>query len=41
VARRHFVADVTAKKNLDASYWWPTLFKDIHEFYKNCNNVKE
>jgi hypothetical protein len=35
---KHFVADITAKKILDASYWWPTLFKDIDEFCKSCDN---
>jgi hypothetical protein len=35
---RHFATNITAKKILDASYWWPTLFKDIHEFCKICDN---
>jgi hypothetical protein len=38
VARRHFAADITAKKILDAGYWWPTLFKDINEFCRRCDN---
>jgi hypothetical protein len=38
VAIGHFVIDIIAKKILDAGYWWPTLFKDIHEFYKSCDN---
>jgi hypothetical protein len=36
VARGHFVADIIVKKILDVGYWWPTLFKDTHEFYKSC-----
>jgi hypothetical protein len=28
VARKHFATDIIAKKNLDAGYWWPILFKD-------------
>ncbi len=38
----HFVADIIAKKILDARYWWPTLFKDIHDFcrtYENCQKI--
>jgi len=35
VARGHFVAIITAKKNLDARSGWPTLFKDIHDFCKS------
>jgi hypothetical protein len=38
VAIGHFAVDITAKKNLDVGYWWLTLFKDIHEFYRSCNN---
>jgi hypothetical protein len=34
----HFVANITTKKILDASYWWPTLLKNTHEFCKNCDN---
>ncbi len=37
----HFAADITTKKILDAHYWWPTLFKDIHEFQKNCDNYQK
>jgi hypothetical protein len=38
VARRHFFANIIINKFMDASYWWPTLFKDIHEFCKSCDN---
>jgi hypothetical protein len=41
MARRHFVADITAKKILNARYWRPTLFKDIHDFCKSCNNCQK
>jgi hypothetical protein len=40
MARGHFVADINAKKILDAKYWWPNLFKDTHEFCKSCDNCK-
>jgi hypothetical protein len=38
VVRRHFVANITINKILDERYWWPTLFKDTHEFCKSCDN---
>jgi hypothetical protein len=38
VAKGHFVVDIIVKKNLDAGYWWPTLFKDIHEFCRSCDS---
>jgi hypothetical protein len=34
----HFTVDIVTKKILDAGYWWPTLFKDTHEFCKSCDN---
>jgi len=36
---RHFATYIIAKKILDAGYWWPTVFKDTHEFcrsYDSC-----
>jgi hypothetical protein len=41
VARGHFVVDIIAKKILDVRYWWPTLFKDIHDFCKSCDNCQK
>jgi hypothetical protein len=41
VAKGHFVIDITAKKNLDAGYWWPTIFKDTHEFCRSCDNCQK
>ncbi len=32
VARGDFVANITLKKIMEVGYWWPTLFKDTHEF---------
>jgi len=41
VARGHFTTDITAKKIMHASYWWPTLFKGPHEFCKSCDNCQK
>ncbi len=38
---RHFVTDIMAKKILDPRYWWPTLFKDTHDFCKSCDNCQK
>ncbi len=35
VARGYFAIDVTTKKKLDVRTWWPTLFKDTHDFCKS------
>jgi hypothetical protein len=29
----NFSLDITMKKILDASYWWPTMNINVHEFY--------
>jgi hypothetical protein len=40
VARKHFATNITVKKKLDSGYWWPTLFQDIHEFYRICDSCQ-
>jgi len=22
---------------LDVGYWWPTLYKDVHDYYRSCD----
>jgi hypothetical protein len=39
VAIRHFATNIIAKKIQDARYWWPTLFKDIHELCRSYDKV--
>nr|GEY14426.1 retrovirus-related Pol polyprotein from transposon 17.6 [Tanacetum cinerariifolium] len=34
----HHGANLTAKKIFDSSFFWPTIYKDAHEFVKNCEN---
>ena len=33
----HYMAKTTAHKILRSGFWWPTLFKDTHEFVKKCD----
>nr|GEU39607.1 DNA-directed DNA polymerase [Tanacetum cinerariifolium] len=33
---RHHGANLTAKKIFDSGFFWPTIYKDAHEFVKNC-----
>ncbi len=35
--RRHFATKITQKKILDAGYWWPTMYKDMHDYYRSCD----
>jgi hypothetical protein len=41
MAGRCFAANNIAKKILNSKYWWPNLFKDIHDFCKSCNKGKK
>eukprot|EP00253_Pinus_taeda_P013068 PITA_13068 len=39
-ARGHFGADTTAHKIIHAGYYWPTLFRDAHEYVRKCRNCQ-
>ncbi len=41
VARGHFAVNIITKKILDSEYWWPTLFKDIHDFCKSYDSYQK
>nr|GFA06900.1 reverse transcriptase domain-containing protein [Tanacetum cinerariifolium] len=36
----HHGANLTAKKVLDFGFFWPTIYKDAHEFVKNCDSCQ-
>nr|GEY58046.1 reverse transcriptase domain-containing protein [Tanacetum cinerariifolium] len=38
--RRHHGANLTAKKVFDAGFFWPTIYKDAHEFVKNFDSCQ-
>jgi hypothetical protein len=29
----HFSSDITVRKIIDIGYWWPTMNRNVHEFY--------
>ena len=33
----HFSTDTTAKAIMMARLWWPTVFKDVEEFVRQCD----
>nr|GEY13664.1 reverse transcriptase domain-containing protein [Tanacetum cinerariifolium] len=37
----HHGANLTAKKIFDAGFFWPTIYKDAHEFVKNCDSCQQ
>nr|GEY71732.1 reverse transcriptase domain-containing protein [Tanacetum cinerariifolium] len=38
--RGHHGANLSAKKVFDAGFFWPTIYKDAHEFVKNCDSCQ-
>nr|GEY46773.1 reverse transcriptase domain-containing protein [Tanacetum cinerariifolium] len=36
----HHGANLTAKKVFDSGFFWPTIYKDAHEFVKNCGSCQ-
>nr|GFA10794.1 reverse transcriptase domain-containing protein [Tanacetum cinerariifolium] len=36
----HHGTNLTAKKVFDAGFFWPTIYKDTHEFVKNCDSCQ-
>ncbi|KAK8506991.1 hypothetical protein V6N12_041668 [Hibiscus sabdariffa] len=36
----HFGGSRTAAKVLQSGFYWPTLFKDAHNFYKACDRCQ-
>jgi hypothetical protein len=33
----HFEINITIRKVLSSSYWWPTMHKDVIELCHNCD----
>jgi hypothetical protein len=29
----HFATEITQRKILDVGYWWPTICKDVHNYW--------
>jgi len=34
-SRGHFATKITQKNILDTRYWWPIMYKDVHDYYKS------
>ncbi len=33
----HFVTKIMQRKILDVGYWWPTMYRDMHDYYNSCD----
>ncbi len=36
-SRKHFTTGITQRKILDVGYWWPTMYRDVHDYCKSCD----
>nr|GFA96191.1 reverse transcriptase domain-containing protein [Tanacetum cinerariifolium] len=36
----HHGANLTTKKVFDSGFFWPTIYKDAHELFKNCDSCQ-
>jgi len=36
-SREHFATKITQRKILNARYWWPTMYRNVHDYYRSCN----
>ncbi len=34
---KHFIIEITQGNILDASYWWPIMYKDVDDYYRSYN----
>jgi hypothetical protein len=34
---RHFTTEITKTNILDVGYWWPTMYKDLHDYCRSCD----
>jgi len=35
--RRHFATKIMERKILDVGYWWPIMYRDVHDYYISCD----
>jgi hypothetical protein len=33
----HFAMEIMQKKILDVGNWWPTMYRDVHDYYRSCD----
>ncbi len=33
----HFATKIMQRKIFDVRYWWPTMYKDVHDYCRSCD----
>jgi hypothetical protein len=36
----HFATKITQRIILDAGYWWPITYKDVHDYCRSCDSCQ-
>jgi hypothetical protein len=42
-SERHFAMKIMQRKILNVAYWWPIMYKDMHDYYRSydaCQRTK-
>jgi hypothetical protein len=34
-SKKQFATEIMQRKILDAGYWWPTMYMDVHDYFKS------
>jgi hypothetical protein len=40
-SRGDFAIEIMKRKILDARYWWPTIYRDMHDYCKSCDACQQ
>jgi len=36
-SRGHFTIEIMQRKILDVGYWWPTFYRNVHDYCRSCD----
>jgi hypothetical protein len=36
-SRGHFATEITHRSISYVKYWWPTMYRDVHDYYRSCD----
>ncbi len=36
-SRGHFAMKIMQRKILDVGYWWPTMYRDVDDYFRSCD----
>ncbi len=36
-SKGHFATEIMQRKILDVRYWWPIMYKDVHDYFRSSD----